>query len=74
MGEIFMVRSKNVIGEKLIAIFIVLGLPALGLVLLNVSQTMGEDMYYFLGIFLIFLFPLVIAINLLRYKSKTKVR
>ena len=67
-----MVRNKEVIGGKLIAIVIVLGLPMLGLILLNVSQTMGEDVYYLLGIFLIFLFPLVIAINLLRYKAKRK--
>jgi len=55
---------------KILALGIVLGLPLLGLLLVNTSQAVQDPVYWYVGILLIMLFPLTIAMNLLRYKGK----
>ena len=55
---------------KILALGIVLGLPVLGLMLLDTSQTVQDPFYWYVGIVLIMLFPLAVAVNLLQYKGK----
>lgn len=55
---------------KIMSLMIVLGLPLIGLLLLNTTQAGQDPIYWYVGILLIMLFPLVVAMNLLRYKGK----
>lgn len=62
-------KFKNDIMAKMIAISIVLLFPVVGLILILNSDVLGVETFY-LGIFLVFLFPLVIATNIIRLKGK----
>lgn len=55
---------------KILALGIVLGLPILGLMLLDTSQAVQDPFYWYVGIVLIMLFPLAVAMNMLQYKGK----
>lgn len=55
---------------KIMALVLVLGLPLIGLLLLNSTQASQDPVYWGVGILLILLFPLTVAMNLLRYKGK----
>lgn len=62
-------KFKNDIMAKMIAISIVLLFPVVGLILILNSDVLGVEIFY-LGIFLVFLFPLVIVTNIIRLKGK----
>jgi len=65
-----MVKHDYGWNTKLFALGLVLGLPLLGLLLVNTAQTVQDPIYLYVGILLIMLFPLTIAMKLLRYKGK----
>ena len=62
-------RGEN-LGAKVIGLMIIIGLPAIGLMLMNVADTMGDMTYYYFGVILVFIFPILIAGNLLMSKGK----
>lgn len=62
-------RTKENQMAKMIAVIIVMILPITGLILIDLSTTMGEN-YFWFGVVLIMLFPLIISANILRYKTK----
>lgn len=65
-----MVKQDYGWNTKLLAFGLVLGLPLLGLMLINTAQTVQDPIYLYVGILLVMLFPLTIAMKLLRYKGK----
>ncbi len=54
---------------KMLAVLIVMILPIIGLVLIDLSTTLGEN-YFWFGVALIMMFPLVISVNIARLKGK----
>ena len=63
--------KQNEMMVKMMASLIVLLFPIVGLVLILNSDVLGAEVYY-LGIFLILLFPLVIVTNIIRMKNCPK--
>lgn len=63
--------KQNEMTVKMMASLIVLLFPIVGLILILNSDVLGVEVFY-LGIFLIFLFPLVIVTNIIRMKGKGK--
>ena len=57
---------------KLPAVLLVLGLPIIGVFLVNNALSVGDDMMFFMGLFLILLFPLIITLGILRGASKAR--
>jgi len=53
----------------ILGIVIILGLPAIGLLLMNTSDIVGDIWYYYFGVGLVFLFPILIAANLVLSKK-----
>jgi len=62
--------KRGNISAKILGILIIIGLPAIGLMLMNVADTMGDMTYYYFGVILVFIFPILIAGNLLMSKGK----
>jgi hypothetical protein len=58
------------VSTKLVAMVLVLGLPAIGLLLVDLANRVGDTNIFYIGVVLIFLFPGVIAANLLFHKGK----
>lgn len=65
-----MVRHDYGWNAKLLSLGLVLGLPLLGLMLISTSQAVQDPIYLYAGVLLVMLFPLTIAMKLLRYKGK----
>jgi hypothetical protein len=63
-------NKRENFSAKIIGIMIIIGLPAIGLLLMNVADTMGDMTYYYIGVILVFLFPILIAGNLVLQKGK----
>jgi len=57
---------------KLPAVLLVLGLPIVGVFMVNSALSVADDMMFYMGLFLILLFPLVITLGILRGNSKAR--
>lgn len=65
-------RERHGWDVKLAAVLLVLGLPIVGVFMVNSALTAADETMFFMGLFLILLFPLVITLGILRGTSKAR--
>jgi hypothetical protein len=54
---------------RMIALFLVLGIPAIGLYLFSFGQRMEEDTIMYIGVFMIFFLSIMASFSIMRTKQ-----
>ena len=54
---------------KILSLMLVLGIPAIGLYLFSLANSTGDNTMLYIALFLVFMFPIIIRVNVLRSKT-----